>query len=131
MRFRGGDTGMLQASRGAPVEANPGPWKSHEAVGAGDAGARVSAPLGAVLAAGLRGCPREWAPSQKSSSGCILQSEAEPSLGFDVRERAAPSKCCCPLAPGGLCAQGPAGSASSLASPPFCLRCLGLPVLVS
>lgn len=45
-------------------------------------GSRLSSPLAPCwqqVCAAVRG---RWAPSQKSSSGCILQSEAEPSLGL-------------------------------------------------
>lgn len=60
MRFRGGDTGCSRPHVVHLLRQTPTPLeKPRGGETAGDAGLTSQQPLGAVLGAGLRGCPRE------------------------------------------------------------------------
>ena len=91
MRFCGVTQECIQAPRGAPIEANPGRLeKPRGGETAGDAGVASQQPLGAVLGAGLHGCPREVGALPEVLACLHLGSEAEPSLGLTRGRRLPP-----------------------------------------
>ena len=91
VRFRGVTQECVQAPRGAPIEANPGPLeKPRGAETTGGAVVASQQPLGAVLGAGLHGCPWEAGALPEVLACLHLGSEAEPSLGLTRGRRLPP-----------------------------------------